>query len=89
MKKQSHPSIIPLSLVEIVNAFGISLLIPVLPTISEQFGGGYIMYGVLLSVYSLFQFFSAPLRGSLSDKYGRKKILLFSQRGTLMSWIIF
>ncbi len=89
MKKPHHPSVVPLSLVEVVNAFGVSLLIPVLPVISTQFGGGYIMYGILLSIYSLFQFFSAPLWGSLSDKYGRKKILLISQWGTLMSWIIF
>lgn len=84
-----HPSILPLSLVEIVNMLGISLLIPILPNISEQFGGGYLMYGILLSIYSFFQFFAAPLWWSLSDIYGRKRILLISQRGTLMSRVIF
>lgn len=84
-----HPSLIPLSLVQIVNILGISLLIPVLPTITNQFWGWYFLYGVLLSIYAFFQFFAAPLWWSLSDKYGRKRILLISQWWTLMSWVIF
>lgn len=84
-----HPALVPLGLVSLVNTLGISLLIPVLPTISEQFGGWYVMYGILLSLYSLCQFFAAPVWWSLSDRYGRKRIMIISQRGTLMSWIIF
>lgn len=47
------------------------------------------MYGVLLSMYPLFQFFAAPMLGTLSDFYGRRPILLVSQAGTMLSWMIF
>jgi len=47
------------------------------------------MYGVILSTYPFFQFFAAPILGSLSDRYGRRPILLISQAGTMLSWVIF
>ena len=64
-------------------------MIPILPFIVNQFGGGTIMYGLLLSVYPFCQFFAAPILGSLSDYYGRRPILLLSQAGTMLSWVIF
>ncbi len=64
-------------------------MIPILPFIVEKYGGGTIMYGVLLSMYPLFQFFAAPMLGTLSDFYGRRPILLLSQAGTMLSWVIF
>lgn len=63
-------------------------MIPVLPGIVSNFGYGTAVYGLLLSVYSLFQFLAAPVLGSLSDKYGRKPMLIISHSGTLISWFI-
>jgi len=51
--------------------------------------GSEFMYAVVLSSYSIFQFFGSPFLGSLSDVYGRKKLLIISHGGTLLSWVIF
>ena len=80
---------LPIILLNIVNGIGGTLLIPVLPFIIRDLGYNEAIFGVLLAVYPTFQFVGAPVLGSLSDHYGRKPILLVSQAGTLLSWIIF
>ena len=85
MKKE----FIPLLLLTFVNTLNFSILIPILPFIIKAYGGGTIMYGVILSTYPFFQFFAAPILGTLSDRYGRRPILLISQAGTMLSWVIF
>ncbi|MFT5194025.1 MAG: DHA1 family tetracycline resistance protein-like MFS transporter [Cellvibrionaceae bacterium] len=80
---------LPIILLNIVNGIGGTLLIPVLPFIIRDLGYDASIFGVLLAVYPTFQFFGAPVLGSLSDHYGRKPILLVSQAGTLLSWVIF
>lgn len=62
---------------------------PVLPFIVESYDAPKWIYGLLLTLYSIFQFFGAPYLGRLSDSNGRKPILLISQAGTLLSWFIF
>lgn len=85
MKKELFPVI----LLSFVNTLNFSIMIPILPFIIRHFGGGDIMYGILLSVYPFFQFFATPILGSLSDHFGRRPILLISQAGTTLSWVIF
>jgi len=85
MKKQ----LIPVLFLTFVNTLNFSIMIPILPFIVKEYGGGTIMYGLLLSMYPFFQFFAAPILGSLSDHYGRRPILLLSQAGTMLSWVIF
>ena len=67
---------------------GFGLIIPVLPQISKQFTSSGAMMGILLSAYSFSQFFAAPFLGQLSDKFGRKPVLIFSKIGTIASYII-
>ena len=62
---------------------------PVLPFIVESYSAPKWVYGLLITFYSAFQFIGAPFLGGLSDSLGRKPILLISQGGTLLSWIIF
>lgn len=81
--------LIPVILLTFVNTLNFSVMIPILPFIVDRLGGGPLMYGVLLSTYPFFQFFAAPFLGSLSDRYGRRPILLISQAGTAFSWVIF
>jgi MFS transporter, DHA1 family, tetracycline resistance protein len=83
--------LIPILFLSFVNVIGFSILIPVLPEILIQLTGesSGLLYGLLLSSYALSQFVAAPVLGSISDRYGRRPILLLSQFGTILSWIIF
>lgn len=81
--------LIPAYLLTFVNVLGFSILMPVLPFIVSDYGAPKWVFGLLLTLYSTFQFIGAPFLGSLSDTRGRKPILLISQAGTLLSWIIF
>ena len=62
---------------------------PILPFIVLDYGAPKWAFGLLLSLYSTFQFIGAPLLGAMSDARGRKPILIISQAGTLLSWIVF
>ncbi len=79
----------PVYLLTIVNTFSFSLLIPVLPYLLESYNVWSFFYWIILSLFSLFQFFATPFLGSLSDKYWRRKILLITQFGTFLSWVVF
>lgn len=81
--------LLPVFLLTFVNTLGFSLLIPVLPIIVRNWEMPDWTYGVLLAVYSLCLFWAAPIFGRLSDQYGRRRLLLLSQAGTLLSWIAF
>lgn len=81
--------LIPAYLLTFVNVLGFSILMPVLPFIVADYGAPKWVFGLLLTLYSTFQFIGAPILGSLSDTKGRKPVLLISQAGTLLSWVIF
>ena len=68
---------------------GYSIVLPFLVFIVNRFGGNEFIYGILGSVYPAFQFFGAPVLGKWSDSIGRRKILLISQIGTFVAWLIF
>lgn len=86
---ESKISIYPLLAVNFIGTLGLSLVLPFLIFLVERFGGNAIIYGLTASMYPVFQLFGGPLLGRWSDIYGRKKILLISQIGTFISWIIF
>ena len=67
---------------------GFGLIIPILPQISNTYTSNGVLLGFLLSSYSLAQFFAAPILGQLSDKIGRKPVLIFSKFGTILSYLI-
>ena len=88
-KETKEISIYPLLLVNFIGTMGISLVLPFLIFLVERFGGNALIYGIMSSMYPVFQLIGSPLLGRWSDTYGRKKILFLSQAGTLLSWIIF
>ena len=81
--------IIPAYFLTFVNSLAVTILMPVLPFIVESYQAPKWMYGLLLGIYSAFQFLGAPYLGSLSDSLGRKPIIIVSQAGTLLSWFVF
>ncbi len=65
---------------------GFGIILPLLPYYVESLKAGPMTVGLIMATYSLFQLLSAPILGELSDKYGRRPILLFSIGGTALSF---
>lgn len=82
-------SLYPILLVNFIGTLGYSILIPFLVVLVTNFGGNALIYGLLSATYSFFQLLGAPVLGRWSDTYGRRRILLLSQLGTLAAWVIF
>src|SRR5258708_6468614 len=77
-----------IALIAIVNALGYGIIIPILYSYSKKFGLSDFQNGLLFSIFSLCQFISTPMIGRLSDKYGRKPLLVISLIGTALSFFI-
>jgi len=77
-----------IALVAIVNALGYGIIIPILYSYSKRFGLTDFQNGLLFSLFSIFQFISTPIIGRLSDRYGRKPLLLISLFGTVLSFLM-
>ena len=71
-----------------VDVLGLTLMIPLLPFYAEKLGASPSQVGWLVGVYALFQLFSGPLLGRMSDHTGRKPLLLVSQAGTCIGFIV-
>lgn len=69
-----------------VDMLGFSLTLPLLPTIVNGFGGTAIWIGIIISSNAITSLIFGPIWGKLSDKYGRKPILVISQIGTLIAF---
>src|SRR4029077_20522575 len=63
--------------------------LPSLGFLVTRFGGDAFVFGLDGATYSFFQLLGAPMLGRWSDRYGRRRILLLSAVGTLVSWAIF
>jgi MFS transporter, DHA1 family, tetracycline resistance protein len=71
-----------------VNLVGFGIIIPLLPYYAETFGASPATIGLLFAVFSLCQLVAAPVLGDLSDRYGRRPILIFSLLGTVVSFVM-
>ena len=86
---EKQPQLFPILLVNFIGTLGFSIVLPFLVFLVRDFGGNAIAYGILGATYSAFQLIGAPILGKWSDMYGRKKILLLSNAGTLVGWVFF
>src|SRR5262245_48530227 len=89
LRRDSPASVYPILVVNFVGTLGFSIVLPFLVFLVTRWGGNGFVYGVLGATYSAFQLVGAPLLGRWSDAWGRRKVLLLSQLGTLVSWAIF
>lgn len=78
--------LIPILGITFIDILGFSMLIPVLPYFVVHFGVSALVVGVLFSTFSLCQFISGPIWGNVSDRIGRKKVLIISQIGATIGW---
>ncbi len=83
-----NKNILIIALIAVVNSLGYGIIIPILYSYSRQFGLSDFQNGLLFSVFSLMQFLATPVIGRLSDKYGRKPLLLISLAGTCVSFVM-
>ena len=86
---KEHISLFPILLINFIGTLGFSIVLPFLVFLVKDFGGNAIVFGILSATYPAFQLVGAPILGRWSDIYGRKKILLLSNAGTLVGWIFF
>ena len=75
----------PIFLIVLVDVLSLTIMIPLLPFYSQAFGASEVTVGLLFSVFSLCQLVSGPILGNLSDRFGRRPLLLISQAGMLAS----
>lgn len=79
-------------IVALIDVMGIGLIIPVLPELVQQLSGsaaaGARMIGVLTAVYAAMQFVMAPVLGRLSDRFGRRPVLLPTTAGMAADYLV-
>jgi multidrug resistance protein len=71
-----------------VNLVGFGIIVPLLPFYAQTFGASPLTIGLLFAVFSLCQLLAAPALGDLSDRYGRRPVLVFSLAGTVVSFVM-
>ncbi|KAL4157701.1 hypothetical protein PRNP1_006718 [Phytophthora ramorum] len=77
-----------LYVVSFLDMLGVSMIIPSLPQYVKSLDGGALVFGLLMSLYGFIQFFAAPVVGSLSDHYGRKRVLLACFVGSSAGYLL-
>lgn len=78
--------LLPILGVTFIDILGFSMLIPMLPYFVTHFGASAFVVGILFATFSFCQLVSAPLWGNISDRLGRKRVLIISQIGATIGW---
>ncbi len=71
-----------------VNLVGFGIIIPLLPFYAQTFGASPLIIGLLFASFSLAQLIATPALGVLSDRWGRRPVLIFSLLGTVVSFVM-
>jgi MFS family permease len=80
--------LLPIFLIVLVDVLGLTIIIPLLPFYAEHLGASATVVGLLMSSYALCQLIAGPVLGRMSDHMGRKPLLIVSQIGTLIGFLI-
>lgn len=83
-----YPRLSPLWMAVFIDIIGFSMVLPMSPYIAADFSIPISVMGIVLSVNAMFSFIFGPILGKLSDKYGRKPLLLISQIGTCVGFLM-
>lgn len=87
-EKLDYSKIIPVFVIIFVDLLGLTIIIPLLSLYAASFGANATIIGLLGAVYPAAQVVGAPFLGRLSDRFGRKPILIASQLGTLVGFLL-
>ena len=83
---RKNPAVFVIFLIIFIDLLGFGIIIPLLPTFSiNVLHINESIIGLVAGIYSLMQFFFTPIWGSLSDRYGRKPILIMSRIGSVIA----
>jgi DHA1 family tetracycline resistance protein-like MFS transporter len=93
MSRQEFAKLAILFAILVIDVFGIGLMLPVVPGLVRELTGGDIAsaastYGWLIALYSLMQFLFGPAMGALSDRFGRRPVLLASMAGLGVDYLL-
>ncbi len=80
--------ILPILGVTFIDILGFSILLPILPYFVKTFGASDVVVGVLFSTFAACQFLAGPIWGNVSDRIGRKAVLIVSQIGATIGWMM-
>lgn len=87
-EKLDFKRILPIFVIVLVDLLGLTIIIPVLPLYAVKFGADPLTVGLLTASYPLMQLIGGPLLGSLSDRFGRRPVLVVSQIGTFVGFVL-
>jgi DHA1 family tetracycline resistance protein-like MFS transporter len=80
--------LLPIFLIVLVDVLGLTIILPLLPFYAEKLGASAVVVGLLISSYAFCQLIAGPILGRMSDHMGRKPLLIVSQFGTLIGFLI-
>lgn len=83
------PSVLVIFLTVFIDLIGFGIVVPLVPLFSKHFGAHGFIIGVIIASFSAMQFIFAPIWGRLSDRVGRRPILLISTLGAAFSYVLF
>jgi MFS family permease len=75
-------------LIVVVDVLGLTIMLPLLPFYAEHFGASPTVVGLLVSTYAFCQLVAGPVLGQISDRVGRKPVLMASQIGTFAGFLV-
>jgi DHA1 family tetracycline resistance protein-like MFS transporter len=78
--------LLPILGITFIDILGFSILIPLMPFYVQRFGASPFIIGVLFSTFALCQLIAGPVWGNVSDRIGRKAVLIVSQVGATIGW---
>jgi DHA1 family tetracycline resistance protein-like MFS transporter len=91
--RRREPALVFVFITLFLDILGIGLVVPILPKLIESLAGGGVdrasyLYGWLTGLYALMQFLFAPILGNLSDRFGRRPVILFSLLGSGLDYLL-
>ncbi len=87
--KKNRSPLVVIFLTVFIDLIGFGIIIPLSPFLARQFHASPVQVGLLLSIYSIMQFLFSPFWGSLSDRIGRRPVILVSLLGGCAAYTLF
>src|ERR1051326_941976 len=84
-----RPSLLIIFLSVFIDLVGFGIVMPLLPIYSKRFGASGFEIGMIIASFSVMQFLFAPAWGRLSDRIGRRPVILISNAGSAISYALF